>query len=171
MKKYFDSFIKKIAPYQQYLWLLIFLQALAGTLGSLYYSTFGDPVLDLQNGTLFGGPGGFTPCELCWYARVLLYPITLISLIGILNKDQKFVNYVLALSLPGILLELYHYSIQMLPGAKYTICSPENPCTNIEVSYFGFITIPFLSLIAFIVISLCAYLSREITKYWKEKAV
>jgi len=167
----YANFIKRVAPYQQVLWIIILVQSMVATLASLYYSTFGDPMIDLADGTLFGGPGGFTPCELCWYARILMYPIVLLTLIGILRKDSKFSYYVLALSLPGILLELYHYSLQKFPIITITECSAVNPCNAMEVNYFGFITIPFLCLVAFIVISIAAILNNQIVNYRETKAM
>ena len=46
--------------------------ALAATLGSLYYSEI----------------AGFVPCTLCWYQRILMYPLVIISLVGILRQDE-----------------------------------------------------------------------------------
>ncbi|MFQ5409937.1 MAG: disulfide bond formation protein B, partial [Anaerolineales bacterium] len=42
--------------------------ALSAMLGSLYFSEV----------------AGFVPCKLCWYQRILMYPLTLITLVGIL---------------------------------------------------------------------------------------
>lgn len=143
--------LKKIAPYQQLLWIGIFLQALVAMIGSLYFSTFGDPVKNLIAGQLFQGEG-LHPCDLCWLARILMYPLVIITYVGIAKNDKRFTDYVLPLSFLGLLLESYHYALQKLPIPTLFGCSLANPCNALQVNYLGFITIPFLCLIAFSVI-------------------
>ncbi|MDQ3008752.1 MAG: disulfide bond formation protein B [bacterium] len=137
---------------QNLLFIGIFLQSLVATLGSLYYSTFGDPVVNAAAGNLFPADSGFTPCELCWFARILMYPIVFISYLGIAKQDRKWTDYILPMSILGVGLEIYHYSIQKLPISNFFTCSSDNPCNAMEVDYAGFITIPFLCLVAFSII-------------------
>lgn len=157
----------KLAPYQQWLHLIIFLQALVAMVGSLYYSTFGDPVANLQRGTFLAWGEGFMPCELCWFARILMYPIVFISYVGIAKNDKRFTDYILPLSIIGIFLDSYHYALQKLPIANIFGCSLVNPCSALQVNYFGFVTIPFLALTAFVVISVAAGLNSWIE--WKKR--
>jgi len=141
--------------YQKLVWYLLFAQALLAMLGSLYFSNFGDPIVNIAEGNFFG-PLGFYPCRFCWWARILMYPIVALSLVGILRKDKHFTAYVLALSIPGLLLETYHYALQKFPALITDTCTVGSSCSTIEVEYFGFITIPFLCLIAFLVINILA---------------
>ena len=131
----------------------IFLQALVATLGSLYYSTFGDPVVNLMSGRLFPSTGGFVPCELCWFGRILMYPLVFISGVALLKEDKKFTDYVLPLSVPGVVLGFYHYGLQKMNFPNPFRCTAANPCSALQVNYFDFITIPFLELVAFAVIT------------------
>lgn len=130
----------------------IFLQALVATLGSLYFSTYGDIAANLMSGNLFDTSLGLVPCMLCWFARILMYPIVPISVVGMIKNDRRFTDYILPLAIPGLLLEIYHYSLQMLPIKSSFGCTMDNPCNALQVAYFGFITIPFLCLVAFAVI-------------------
>jgi len=155
--------MKKLARYQQFIWIAIFIQALVAMLGSLYYSTFGDPVKNLMAGNLLRGEP-LTPCELCWFARILMYPIVFISYVGIAKSDKRFTDYVLPLSFLGILLETYHYSIQKLPIQNIFGCSLVNPCNALQVNYLGFMTIPFLCLVAFTVIFGLSLLNWQINR-------
>lgn len=137
---------------------LIFLQSLVATLGSLYYSTFGDPVANLMASNAFPADAGFIPCELCWFARILMYPIVFISFIGLLKDDESFTDYILPMSVIGIGLEIYHYGLQKFNFATFFKCTSAVPCSALQVNYFGFITIPFLALLAFIFITiLCVW--------------
>lgn len=146
---------------KQHIAWLIFLQALVAMLGSLYYSNFGDPVENLKLGVFWLAGYGFTPCQLCWWARILMYPIVPISLVGILKKDEKFTNYVLPLAIPGFFLEIYHYVLQKSNIENPFGCTGDNPCSAMSVDYFGVITIPFLCLTAFTVILLLSYWHRK----------
>lgn len=146
--------VRQLKALQPWVWTGIFVQALLAVLGSLYYSTFGDPVANLQAGNLIPLDNGLEPCELCWFARILMYPMLLISYMGIAKQDKKFTDYLLPLVALGIPLELYHYAIQKLPIATYFGCSNANPCNALQVNYFGFITIPLLALLGFIVLAI-----------------
>lgn len=143
---------------RQYL-VIIFAQALIAMLGSLYYSNFGDPATNISMGKLFPNDNGFNPCNLCWWARILMYPIVPMSLIGLIIKDYKIIRYILALSVPGVLLEIHHYSLQKFNISTSQVCTFDNPCTAMGVDYLGFITIPFLCLVAFAVITVTGILA------------
>lgn len=111
--------------------------AIIATTGSLYFS-------EIRN---------FTPCVLCWYQRIFMYPLVIIIPIGILAKDQKIYLYVLTLSILGGLTAFYQVLLQsaILPE-NITPCLSGISCLTKYVSYFGFITIPFMSMISFIAI-------------------
>ena len=144
---------KKIESYLGVIWYVIFLQALVATLGSLYYSSFGDPVVNLGNGVPFPLNGGFAPCTLCWFGRILMYPITVLTIVAGAKNDKQFTDYILPFSITGIALSTYHYLLQKTNWATPFNCTANFPCNAMEVNYFGFITIPMLALVAYIVIT------------------
>ena len=119
---------------------MAFLQAWAAVLGSLYFSEI----------------KGLTPCFLCWVQRIFMYPLIFLFSVAILRKDRNVAYYVLPLSVTGALVGFYQYLLQMTPLSKVeaATCSATAPCSAIQIMFFGFITIPFLSMTAFIVISL-----------------
>ncbi len=121
-------------------------QALAATLGSLYFS-------EIKH---------YTPCVLCWYQRILMYPLVLIITVGILRKDKKLYQYVFPLSILGWFIALYHNLLQwrILPEAVAP-CTLSGTCTVRYTGYFGFITIPLMSLTAFTVINVCMYIMAK----------
>ncbi|WP_159881376.1 disulfide oxidoreductase [Paenibacillus puerhi] len=112
--------------------------ALVATLGSLYFSEI------LQ----------YAPCKLCWYQRILMYPLAIILGIAAVRKDKRIYLYVLPLSVWGAGISLYHYLMQKTElfqeGAK--ACGLV-PCDVDYIDWFGFVTIPFLALTAFVLIS------------------
>ncbi|WP_050614113.1 disulfide oxidoreductase [Bacillus testis] len=111
------------------------------TLGSLYLSE----VLHWE------------PCKLCWFQRIAMYPMTVILGIAYVKKHFEISFYTAVLSCIGGLISLYHYSIQMVPVLKEASQSCGRvSCTEDYFSLFGFITIPFLALAAFIIIFVCS---------------
>lgn len=111
--------------------------SLTAMLGSLYFSEI----------------VGYEPCELCWYQRILMYPIVLILGIAVVKKDLKAAVYSLAFSAIGVLVSLYHYGLQKVDFL--TDAAPacgRVPCTGMYINWFGFVTIPFLALTAFVII-------------------
>jgi len=116
---------------------MAFSVALAATLGSLYYSEI----------------AGFVPCTLCWYQRILMYPLVAITLVGILRQDEGLPVYVLPLSVLGLGFSTYHYLIQMGVIGHSGACKVGIPCDLRWVNYAGFITIPLMALTAFALIT------------------
>lgn len=93
----------------------------------------------------------FPPCALCWYQRVLLFPICLVITVGILRKDKNYIFYVLPLSILGIPVALYHTLLQQgIIKESLAPCLNGISCATKYFDLFGFITIPFLSLLVFI---------------------
>src|SRR3990167_5073520 len=110
------------------------IQAVIATLGSLYYSEVRQ----------------FTPCILCWYQRIFMFPISIIIPVGILRKDKGIYQYVLPLSIIGAVIAFYQVLLQkgILPEA-ITPCTIGASCTTEYVNYLGFISIPDMSFTAF----------------------
>ncbi len=104
----------------------------------------------------FSEVAGFIPCKLCWYQRILMYPLTVILLVSILRyMDEDAPYFVLPFSLVGIGVSTYHYLLQKTDlFANSTTCSVGAPCTATWINWFGFVTIPFLALIAFLIITI-----------------
>lgn len=107
-------------------------------LGSLYFSEF----------------AGYTPCILCWYQRIAMYPLVLIIGAGLLLKDKKMAFYALPLSIVGLVIAFYHNLLQWgVISEKLAPCTLGVSCVTKTVIAFNFVTIPLLSLTAFVLIT------------------
>ncbi|WP_430787789.1 disulfide oxidoreductase [Virgibacillus flavescens] len=116
---------------------LIWAQSLLAMLGSLFFSELMD----------------YVPCELCWFQRILMYPLVIIYGAAMIRKNMSMAFPGLILSGIGIFVSTYHYLIQKLPALQDTAgACGLIPCTTQYINYFGFVTIPFLAGTAFIVI-------------------
>lgn len=92
----------------------IFLLSLLAILLASYYLYYGDFFLHLSGGGEWFNPElGIPACNLCWYARVLMFPIFPIAAVGIFKNDNKFTDYIIPLTVLGLILDIYHYSLQI----------------------------------------------------------
>lgn len=107
--------------------------ALVAVVGSLYFSEV----------------RGFAPCVLCWYQRIAIYPLIILLPIGILKKDPRIADYVLSLTVVGLLISIFQNLLyyKVIPES-ISPCTAGVSCTTKYVEYFGFISIPLLSFIA-----------------------
>lgn len=122
------------------------LAAWIAMLGSLYFSEVAH----------------YIPCTLCWYQRILMYPLTLVLAIGLLRRDENTPLLVLPFSVLGIGVSTYHVLLEKthwFSGAA--TCQVGVPCTVLWINWFGFITIPFLALMAFLVITVMAIIASQ----------
>lgn len=105
---------------------------------------------------------GFVPCVLCWYQRILMYPLIILLGIATYRQDKTISTYVLPLSFIGLVISAYHILIQTFPNlASEASCKAGVPCTVDSLNLFGFITIPMLAGTAFLLISLSLLLMRK----------
>lgn len=126
--------------FKDYLLYTAWVLSVIATLGSLYFSEI----------------KGFIPCELCWYQRIFMYPLSIFLGIAAYREDVTVKKYVLPLSVIGGSISTVHYMEQKIPGfAEILPCTKGVPCSGEYINWLGFITIPFLALIAFAGITTC----------------
>lgn len=107
----------------------------------------------------------YEPCTLCWYQRIVMYPLTVIIGIALIKKDYWISFYTMILSGIGIAISTYHYLLQKISFfSDHAGSCGRIPCTGQYINWFGFITIPFLALTAFIIIFICSFLIWKKTK-------
>lgn len=122
---------------QEWIWLFIWGITIVSTLGSLFYSE----ILH------------FVPCELCWVQRILMYPLVIIYGVATMQRNVSIALPGLILSIIGVCVSTYHYLLQKLPALQAAGAScGDVPCNLQYANYFGFITIPFLAGLAFLLI-------------------
>jgi disulfide bond formation protein DsbB len=123
------------------------IQSIFATFGSLYFS-------EIRH---------FAPCTLCWYQRILMYPLVIIIAVGILRRDTKMYQYVLPMSILGLGISFYHILLQndVLPESVAP-CILGASCAIKYTGYFGFVTIPVMSLTAFTIVTICMLILRKV---------
>lgn len=99
----------------------------------------------------------YPPCSLCWYQRIFMYPLALIIPVGILSSDRFVARYVTVLSLIGLVIAVYHSLIyHNLIQEAFTVCTADLSCKTKQLELFGFLSIPLMSLLSFLIIFLLA---------------
>lgn len=126
-----------------------FVVSLVAMLGSLYYS-------DILS---------YTPCKLCWYQRIAMYPQVFLFGIALWLKDRSFIwSYSRALSFIGALIALVHYYIQIAKTPVFTLpCAAlgySASCSETFTMSFGFITIPMMALASFVLLLILGLIRR-----------
>lgn len=109
----------------------------------------------LVNITAFAGSMYFSnvmmlpPCMLCWYQRICIFPLSIIFAVGFLKRDQNVFWYAIPLVAIGWIISLYHNLLyfKIIPKA-ITACSSGISCTDVQIEYLGFITIPLMAFTA-----------------------
>lgn len=127
--------------YRKYIPYFLFFITLISTLASLYFSE----IMKLP------------PCTLCWYQRIAMYPLVVITAVAIVKKDlQNLAYYVLPISIIGWLIALYHNLLyyHIIPES-IAPCQVGISCTTKLVKLFGFMDIPLGSFISFTIIIIC----------------
>lgn len=120
--------------------------SIIATLGSLYFSEI----------------RGFIPCELCWFQRIFMYPLTLILGVATFQNDSGLRKIILPMSIVGGTISILHYLEQKVEGfGGIKPCASGVPCNAEYINWLGFITIPFLALTAFVFITIFTLLSAN----------
>ncbi len=121
--------------------------ALTATLGSLFFSEI----------------AGFTPCKLCWFERIFMYPQVVLLGIAMWKKDTKIWIYSLSLSIIGAFISFYHYLLQIgvLPEGSCDAVGRSVSCSKVFTMTFGYITIPLMAGTAFVLLICLAITARK----------
>lgn len=112
------------------------------------------------------------PCDLCWWQRLLIYPLAVFGTVAIFRKEFRiFGYYALPFSVLGLVASFYHSLLQwgvithdILDCSVRTAVS----CSEPDFMYLGFITIPFLAFLGFLaataISALAVYLDKKSDK-------
>jgi len=126
------------------LWLAFVVASIA-TGGSLFFSEIAH----------------FVPCELCWYQRICMYPLTITTLLAALFDDPRAARYLLPLPVVGAGVSVYHLLVENGVVGESLTCRISAPggCTVKWINEFGYVTIPTLALTAFALVFACLLLA------------
>lgn len=94
---------------------------------------------------------GVLPCGLCWFQRIFIYSMVFIFGVAWYKNDRKVFDYIITLSVAGLIVALYHQYLQM--GYSELIPCPAIAstvnCDKPTFMEYGFITFPFMAVVTF----------------------
>ena len=132
----------------QWWWLMAaWAVALVSTLGALF----------------IGEVMGMTPCVLCWYQRIAMFPLALILGMAVFAEDRRGAVYAMPFALAGLALAAYHSALIAGWVPQWWVpCGTGPSCSQQALVILGDTQIPWLSLAAFLAIAaaLTIYLIR-----------
>ena len=135
-------------------YLISFFVALTSMVGSLFYSEV----------------AGYEPCKLCWYQRILMYPLAFLFGFALLKKRRDLTDYALVLSSLGTFLAGYHYLLQIgvVPTIGCSAIGYSVSCAQRFVMTYGYITIPMMAFAGFALITVLLFVSKVTSKEKKK---
>src|SRR5215471_5793804 len=92
------------------LWAAFVVAAIA-TGGSLFFSQIAN----------------YAPCELCWFQRICMYPLSILTLILAWHGDNRAARYLLPLPVVGACVSIYHLLIENKVISEPTQCVASAP--------------------------------------------
>lgn len=104
------------------------------------------------------------PCELCWYQRLFLFSTPFISFIGAVRSDPNARLYAFVLSAIGACIAIYHTLLQAgIFKSVPVFCNPSSAadCSTPDFIFYGFVTIPVMSLAVFITLMILSYAYKK----------
>lgn len=132
MRAPLDSLRRLVWGYE--LWLAFATAAIA-TGGSLYFSEITH----------------YVPCELCWFQRICMYPLSIVTLLAALANDHRVSRYLLPLPVVGGGISIYHLLVEhgVVTESQACFVSAPGGCATKWIDEFGYVTIPVLALTGF----------------------
>ncbi len=93
----------------------------------------------------------FVPCELCWYQRICMYPLSITTLIAAATNAHRAARVLLPLPVVGAGISIYHVLVENGVVGQTSACLVSAPggCATKWIDEFGYMTIPTLALTAF----------------------
>jgi disulfide bond formation protein DsbB len=130
-----DRLVFAIGPYAR---PFAFLVAAVCMSGSLYYSL----------------GAHFTPCEMCWYQRICMYPLVIVLGVAAWKRERsaRLIGFILVGI--GIVLSSYHWALERGWVESATACSRTVPCSVPWFTVGGFMTLAWMALSGFLLIGL-----------------
>lgn len=129
-------------------WLYLFIAwivAVAASLGALF----------------IGEVVGQAPCSLCWHQRAFMFPLAILLAVASYRGDEGAWLYALPLAAIGMAIAGFHsllYAGFVPEGIQP--CSQGPSCASADMTIFGMLPLPYLSLAAFLAIAVALIGSR-----------
>jgi disulfide bond formation protein DsbB len=102
----------------------------------------------------FSQIANFPPCELCWFQRICMYPLSILTLEMAWRNDNRAARYLFPLPIVGACVSIYHLLIEnsVIKEPNQCLQSAPGGCAVKWINEFGYMTIPTLALTGFLLL-------------------
>lgn len=94
-----------------------------------------------------------SPCKLCWFQRIFIFPQVILLLVALLKKHHDQITcYVMTLACFAMPISIFHYLLQMTDApaihsfAPCDVTGQAPSCSGFYVIMYDYITIPMMAL-------------------------
>lgn len=144
---------------------LIFIISLLWTLWSIYIGNFWDPLPNILSRDLFNSANWALACTLCWYTRICLFPLVLISGIAWYEKNTTIRKAILPIACIWIMFSIYIWGTELKIREKSeALCGINSiiPCWDPPILRWWRFTLATAGIISFwIIVRACYKLSMH----------
>lgn len=105
---------------------------------------------------------GQAPCNLCWFQRAFMFPLAIILAVASYRSDAAVWVYAVPLAVAGWFVAVFHtlLYVGIVPEAIEP-CGIGPSCSDADMTIFGGVPLPLLSLLAFAAIIACLVLAQR----------
>jgi disulfide bond formation protein DsbB len=102
----------------------------------------------------FSEIAGFIPCELCWYQRICMYPLSFLLLVFAWRGENRLARYLIVFPVFGAGTSIYHIMIEnnVIHEPPACVIGGAIGCSTKWINEFGYMTIPTLALTGFLLL-------------------
>jgi disulfide bond formation protein DsbB len=136
------------------LWLVVARDSLRRLLwGYELWAAFVVAAIATGGSLFFSQVAGYIPCEMCWFQRICMYPLSILTLFTAWHGDTRPARYLLPFPVIGGGVSIYHILIENDVVSTPAACEIGGAgCAVKWIDYFGYMTIPTLALTAFVLL-------------------
>ncbi len=137
---------------------------LRGGFGTPLFLAWGVALAATAGALFLGEVMGMTPCVLCWYQRIAMFPLAVILGLALLEPDGRGVRYAWPFAWGGWGFAAYHCLVFWgLVSEGLVPCGKGSSCADADVQVAGVVPIPLLSLLAFTaILALLSITNRKV---------
>lgn len=107
------------------------------------------------------------PCALCWFERIFMYGIMILSVIGLMkNPPQNQTKNIFVFSILGAIVSFYHHILQMSASVNSHLPCPTSggDCAKRIIFEYGHITFPWMAFVLFMFFIIIILLQKKLNK-------
>jgi disulfide bond formation protein DsbB len=103
---------------------------------------------------------GYPPCVLCWYQRIAIYPLVVVTGVAAWRRDGQVWRTAVPIAAIGSAISVWHLAVERRPSLGGA-CDAAAPCSVRWVEELGFLTLPAMALAAAVAIAVLTLAARR----------